>query len=541
MTFFYSVFPSMFPLLFVLLLSFSGATSAHTHEDFLQCLRLQSKYSASISKLVYTPIKSSYFDVLQFSIQNRRFNTTITPKPLVIVTPSNVSHVQAAVICSQKHGMHIRVRSGGHDYEGLSYVSVLPFVIIDLINLGSVSVDATSNTAWVEAGANLGKVYYSIAQKSGTSGFPAGTCPTVGIGGHISGGGYGTLLRKYGLAADNVIDAQLIDVNGRILDRASMGEDLFWAIRGGGGNTFGIVVAWKLNLVPVPDTVTVFTVEKTLEQYATQLVDRWQCVADKLHEDLFIRVILERVNSSSQPGKTTIRAAFNSLFLGKVDSLLPLMQESFPELGLVKEDCTEMSWIESVLYFAGFSRNTSLEILLNRTQPSVRFFKAKSDYVKEPMPKVALEGLWKRLFQLEMGSGQLIFSPYGGRMSEISESSVPFPHRAGNLYQIQHLAYWDEEGIKESRRHISWIRRLYSFVTPYVSKNPRLAYINYRDLDIGVNNLQGNTSYKQASIWGIKYFKINFDKLVHVKTQVDPANFFRNEQSIPPLSCGIIN
>ncbi|KAJ9163179.1 hypothetical protein P3X46_022877 [Hevea brasiliensis] len=530
-----SRFPSMFPFLFVLLLSFSWATSAHTHEDFLECLRLQSEDSASISKLIYTPINSSYLSVLQFSIQNRRFNTTTTPKPLVIVTPLNVSHVQAAVSCSQKHGMHIRVRSGGHDYEGLSYVSVLPFVIIDLINLQSVTVDATNNTAWVEAGATNGKLYYSIAQKSRTLGFPAGVCPTVGLGGHISGGGYGLLLRKYGLAADNVIDAQLIDVNGRILDRASMGEDLFWAIRGGGGNTFGIVVAWKVNLVPVPATVTVFTVEKTLEQNATQLVNRWQYVADKLHEDLFIRVILERVNSSNQQGKTTIRAAFNSLFLGGVDRLLPLMQESFPELGLAKDDCTEMSWIESTLYFAGFSRNTSLEILLNRTQPSVRFFKAKSDYVKKPMPEVALEGIWESLFQLEVGSGQLIFSPYGGRMSEISESSIPFPHRAGNLYKIQHLAYWDEEGIEESNRHISWIRRLYSFLAPYVSKNPRLAYINYRDLDIGINN-QGNTSYKQASIWGIKYFKSNFDRLVHVKTQVDPSNFFRNEQSIPPFS-----
>ncbi|KAF2317929.1 hypothetical protein GH714_041252 [Hevea brasiliensis] len=378
--------------------------------------------------------------------------------------------------------MHIRVRSGGHDYEGLSYVSVLPFVIIDLINLQSVTVDATNNTAWVEAGATNGKLYYSIAQKSRTLGFPAGVCPTVGLGGHISGGGYGLLLRKYGLAADNVIDAQLIDVNGRILDRASMGEDLFWAIRGGGGNTFGIVVAWKVTWFQFrPATVTVFTVEKTLEQNATQLVNRWQYVADKLHEDLFIRVILERTSSTDA--------------------------RELSRTGLAKDDCTEMSWIESTLYFAGFSRNTSLEILLNRTQPSVRFFKAKSDYVKEPMPEVALEGIWESLFQLEVGSGQLIFSPYGGRMSEISESSIPFPHRAGNLYKIQHLAYWDEEGIEESNRHISWIRRLYSFLAPYVSKNPRLAYINYRDLDIGINN-QGNTSYKQASIWGIKYFKI---------------------------------
>ncbi|KAM3251002.1 hypothetical protein P3L10_005072 [Capsicum annuum] len=68
----------------------------------------------------------------------------------------------------------------------------------------------------------------------------------------------------------------------------------------------------------------------------------------------------------------------------------------------------------------------------------------------------------------------------------------------------------------------------------YVSKSPRAAYFNYRDLDLGVNN-KGNTSYAQARIWGEKYFKNNFDRLVQVKTKFDPTNFFRNEQSIPPL------
>ncbi|KAL2494192.1 FAD-binding Berberine family protein [Forsythia ovata] len=208
-----------------------------------------------------------------------------------------------------------------------------------------------------------------------------------------------------------------------------------------------------------------------------------------------------------------------------------MMQQSFPELGLQREDCTEMSWIESVLYIFELPVG-SLELLLNRTQANVQHFKAKVDYVQKPISKNGLEGIWKRFFEEEAEEAQMLFVPYGGRMDEVSESAIPFPHRAGNLYHIHYIVYWDEEVASE--RYINWIRRLYSYMAPYVSKFPRAAYINYRDLDIGVNN-KGHTSYAQASIWGRKYFNNNFNRLVQVKTKIDPYNFFKNEQSIPSL------
>ncbi|KAG1348030.1 putative Berberine bridge enzyme-like 22 [Cocos nucifera] len=82
--------------------------------------------------------------------------------------------------------------------------------------------------------------------------------------------------------------------------------------------------------------------------------------------------------------------------------------------------------------------------------------------------------------------------------------------------------------------HLKWMRKLYRFMTPYVSKNPRAAYLNCKDLDLGRND-GGKTSYAKASVWGRKYFLNNFERLARVKARVDPGNYFWNEQSIPPL------
>ncbi|KAG5029170.1 hypothetical protein JHK87_012684 [Glycine soja] len=208
----------------------------------------------------------------------------------------------ATIICSQRHGLQIRTRSGGHDYEGLSYVAKFPFVLIDLINLREIKVNVENKTAWVQAGATIAP----------TLGLPAGVWPTMGTGGHFSGGGYGFLMHKYGLAADNVIDAHIVDVKGNLLDRKSMGEDRLWAIRGGGGASFGVIVAWNVKLVPVPSTVTVFNVPRTLQQNATEIIHKWQLVANKLGNGIMIRVNLVRV-SSSQNGKPTVLAIFESM------------------------------------------------------------------------------------------------------------------------------------------------------------------------------------------------------------------------------------
>ncbi|KAI6703065.1 hypothetical protein NL676_012201 [Syzygium grande] len=183
---------------------------------------------------IYRPENSSYSTVLQSCIQNLRFNASDAPKPALILTALHESHVQAAIVCARK----------------------------------------------LSAGAILGEVYHGIAEKSKVHGFPAAVCSMVGIGGHFAEKskvhGYGNMMRKYGLSVDNIVNASINNVKGEILDRESMGEDIFWAIRGGGGANFGVILTYKSDLVHVPEMVTVFRIHRTWEQNATEVVYKWR-------------------------------------------------------------------------------------------------------------------------------------------------------------------------------------------------------------------------------------------------------------------------
>ncbi|KAK4741683.1 hypothetical protein SAY87_025271 [Trapa incisa] len=512
--------------------------TASLYADFLHCLENRTQSSSpDLSQLLYSQSNSSYAAALQSYARNRRFTSsssvTASSKPLLILAPTHHSHVSAAVLCSRDLGLHLRTRSGGHDYEGVSYASQSnePFIVLDTFNFRSIDVDVAGESAWVESGAILGELYYRISEKSSVLGFPAGICPTVGVGGHFSGGGYGNMIRKFGLSVDHITDARIVDVEGRVLDRASMGEDLFWAIRGGGGASFGVILTYKVNLVSVPSTVTVFRVEKTLEQNATDLVYRWQHVAPATDNGLFMRLLLQPITSRTRKGEKTIRASVLAQFLGDADRLVSIMAGEFPELGLRKEDCMEMSWIESAVWW-GFKNRTTREALLDRTPESLNFLKRKSDYVQVPITRPGLESLWAKM--IELGKVGLVFNAYGGAMAEVPSSETPFPHRAGNLFKIQYSISWGQESPEMETNYLNQIRSLHSFMTPFVSKDPRRAYLNYRDLDIGVAQ-NGKDIYGNDSVYGVKYFVGNFERLVGVKTVVDPMNFFRNEQSIPTL------
>ncbi|CAN1226751.1 Berberine bridge enzyme-like 13 [Linum grandiflorum] len=375
--------------------------SAAQQHSFLQCLSEHTDIAIPFSTSFFTPENTTFSTVLNSTAQNLRLLLPSVQKPVFIFTPLQVSHIQSAVLCSKQLGIHLRIRSGGHDYEGVSYAPQQSFLILDLSKLRAVDVDTATSTAWVQAGATVGEAYYRIWQKSPAHGFPAGLCSSLGVGGHITGGAYGSMMRKYGLGADNVVDALIVDATG-------------------------------------------------------------QQVAHTLDDDLFIRVIISTAPIANTT-KRTVSTAYNALFLGDSDRLLRIMSTNFPEL------------------------------------------------------ETGLEGIWERFLQED--SPLSIWNPLGGEMARISESAIPFPHRKA-AFMIQYLTNW-QDGEKSVDRHMDWMRKLYNYMTPYVTMMPM--------------NKDCNSSFIEASSWGHKYFKDNFNKLVQVKTKFDPENFFHHEQSIPPL------
>ncbi len=162
-------------------------------------------------------------------------------------------------ICKTEHGVSVMVdwvrrngltfatRCGGHSYEGLSQTTG---VAIDVRGLKRIAVDKASELVTVGAGVSLFELYSALAAKG--LALQAGSCPTVGVSGHLTGGGHGLLARSHGLTCDALVEATLVDARARVLRANVQSEpDLYWACRGGGGGSFGIATEFKIKVFPL--------------------------------------------------------------------------------------------------------------------------------------------------------------------------------------------------------------------------------------------------------------------------------------------------
>src|SRR5262249_6653589 len=149
-------------------------------------------------------------------------------KPMAVLQAASVADVRAAVRWAQQYGVRIAARSGGHSYAGYSTTTGLQ---VDLRALRGITVRAGSGTALIGAAAQLIAVYSALAAHGATT--PAGSCPTVGVGGHAQGGGLGLAGRKLGACCDNIVGLTIVTADGRLLTcDATHNPDLFWACRG---------------------------------------------------------------------------------------------------------------------------------------------------------------------------------------------------------------------------------------------------------------------------------------------------------------------
>jgi FAD/FMN-containing dehydrogenase len=197
-------------------------------------------------------------------------------KPAAIILPTTTEQVQAAVICAVNNTARPIPRSGACSFENLG--TGTDALVIDLNNMAAVKVDLKSMTAVVQTGIRMGNLYAHLTEVGEAGGrnitCMGGVWPHVGFGGLLAAGGYGSLSRKHGLLADSLLSAKVVDAKGQLLEASpTENPDLFFAIRGGGGGTYGIVVEATIRLYEVP-MVTIGVLRYPTLASAAKVLDR---------------------------------------------------------------------------------------------------------------------------------------------------------------------------------------------------------------------------------------------------------------------------
>lgn len=409
-------------------------------------------------------------------------------RPLAVVRPRDAADVSRVVRWSAQTGVPIVARSGGHSYVG---GSTSHGVVVDLAHLSGMTV--ASGRASVGAGTRLGLLYTGLAARGVA--IPAGTCPSVGIGGHTLGGGFGLASRAWGLAADNVVSLHIVTADGRVLTADSTNHpDLFWACRGGGGGNFGIVTRFVFRTHRVTGGSYFIAswpwaqVEQVLDGYL-----RWAPLTD------------DRIGSvcrlAAGPGGPTVQVF--GQFLGSTPDLDAALTGLMPAASrLVTGDAP---WLDLVRRWAGCLGHTLPECSAPGSQP----FAGSSSYLAKVPTASQLTEFRTAVEQRGAASGALLVDAYGGAVNRVAPSATAFVHRRA-LASVQYFAV----GAASAR---SWVESARAALAPAMDGE---AYVNYAD-PVLPNALHA-------------YYGANLPRLVQVKRRYDPRHLFRTPQGIPP-------
>jgi FAD/FMN-containing dehydrogenase len=417
---------------------------------------------------------------------------------------------EAAVLCQTPHDveetlalarrleMPIGMRSGGHCIAGRSSTSG---ILLDVGPMRSVSV--ADGIATVGAGAQLGEIYDRLDDLGLT--IVAGSCPSVGIAGLTLGGGLGFVGRKYGLTSDQLVEAQVVLADGRIVDCDERREpDLFWALRGAGGGQFGVVTSFRFSTVPA-ENLTCFKLVWPY-RHAAELTETWQQWSPDAVDELAASLLFQFSDASGEPIATLV-----GTMLGSEQEAASMLDELATRVGAepVSAFVEEMSNAAAKRYLAPGAS----------AEPDLVFI--KSEFFREPLPSDTIAALIDA-FGTGREPGQareLDFTPWRGAYNRLPAEATAFAHR-GERFLLKHavaLARDASPGEREAGRE--WLARSWAIVHPGGSGG---VFPNFPDPDL--------------DDWERAYHGVNYERLTRVKAAYDPDGVFSFHQSVPPAS-----
>ncbi len=416
------------------------------------------------------------------------WNASIDKRPQIIARCSGVADVVDAVNFGRANDLLTAIRGGGHNVGGRALCD--GGLVIDLSRMRSVHVNPANSTVRVQGGATLGDLdrethVFGIA-------VPCGIVPKTGIGGLTLGGGVGWLVRKYGMSIDNLLSCQVVTADGRVLNAsASENEDLFWALRGGGGN-FGVVTSFEFRAHAVHTVLgglLLYTREAALDvlrffrDYIESASDEVTAYAALLHgpDGTPLTAVIPCYCGDAAEGERVLRPlrAFGSPVLDAIQPMpLPAMQSL---LGPSFPDGNHNYWKST----------------LERSLPddAIRAIVDHGNHMRSPLSFVVLEY-------------------YGGAAGRVSKDQTAYPHR-DLPWDILFIAQWTD--LAQTAAQHEWARSGEDVLRPFSAGAHLLSALDVEPEEV-IHTAFGP----------------NLPRLIAVKRKYDPANFFRVNQNIRP-------
>lgn len=433
----------------------------------------------------------------EFAEASRIWNAMAQRTPGLIARCANVPDVQLAVRSAAQAGVLAAVRCGGHSLAGFS--SCDGGLVIDLCRLRQVHVDEKSRRARFAGGCLLGTVD-SATQKAGLV-FPSGVVSHTGAGGLVLGGGTGWLTRMFGLSCDNVEGFTLVVADGSLV-HADQREnaDLFWALRGGGGN-FGVVTEFEVRLHPLASLFLATSL--CLEEDIFRVLQGWRDFMPGAPDELKWNLSL-RLAPFAENVPPEVR--------GK-----PVLSVSMIWCGDPAEGRRLIDHVFSIGKHVGVTREQisflALQTMADNEFPHGRRYYTKSGYF-QTLDDPVIQMMVDSLSSIPSGNTQIELAYLGGAAGR-GASETAFGDRSAPFI-VNLLADWSDQ--KHDAVNVTWVRNLFNALRPAMKPG---VYVNFMS---GDEQDRVHEAYHER-----------WERLVKVKTHYDPSNFFRLNQNVQPL------